>query len=142
MSSQNALTGCKQRIFNLLMTLTQTHDVGSVGYIVKLFIFGAATQDGSVMRWPNCQRRSTKRMSAPCEKSIRQTRNSHTACFNVSSSLPGRYTSRNWLSFSHSISRRDQFQNFVRIGALKTPLKPCCLHAPHYFHLSTSTVPQ
>jgi len=41
--------GCKWPILNILMTLAQTRDVGSVGYIVKLFIFGAATQDVSVM---------------------------------------------------------------------------------------------
>ena len=140
MSSQNALMGCKQRVINFLMTLAQTHNVGSVGYIVKLSIFAAATQDAFVMPWPNCQRRSTKRMSAPCGKSIKQTQNSHTDYFNVSQLLPGRYSSRNWQNFSHSNSRQDRFQDFVKIGASKIPQKPYSLHAPHYFPLPMSAI--
>jgi len=74
------------------------------------------------MPWPNCQRRSTKRMSARWEKSIRQTQNWPTDYFSALRSLPGHSVSRNWRSFSHLISRQDRFPKFREDWRLEDPV--------------------
>jgi hypothetical protein len=82
----------------------QTNNIGSVGFTVSLYIFVAVTQDGSVMPWLNCQVRLMRRMNARWERSRKQIGNLPIDCFSASPSLLGHLVSRNWRSFSHSIS--------------------------------------
>ena len=143
-SSQNAPTECKQPVLDLSVSLTQTRHVGSVGYIIRYSIFAAAIQEVSGMHWSSCQKLSTRHTNALCEdlKEPRQTQNLRADCFSASPSLPGRSMPRNWQSFSHLISRRDQFQNSARIGSWNIRWKQCCPLAPHWFPSSMLTIPR
>src|SRR6267154_1233220 len=123
------------------MTLAHFCDVGSDGWIVRWSTFATASQHVSGMHWPSYQRRSTRRISVPCEGSTRQTGNSPIACFSSSQWLPAHFTSRNWPTCSHSISRQNPYQNTIRIGAWKILCMPYYLRAPLYLPLSTTEAP-
>src|SRR6266576_680634 len=118
------------------MTLSHSCDVGLDGRIVRWSTFATASQHVSGMHWMSYQSRWTRHMSVPCEGSIRQTGNSPIACFNSSQWLHAHFTSRNWPTCSHSISKMDQSQNFMRIGVWKIQRMPYCLHVPLYLPLS------
>src|SRR6266852_6077772 len=123
------------------MILAHFCDVGLDGWIARWSTFATASQDVSGMHWPSYQRRWTRHMSVPCEGSIRQTGNLPIACFSSSQWLPAHFTSRNWPSCSHSISRQDQYRNSMRIAAWKIQRMLYCLHVPLYLPLSTTEVP-
>ena len=84
--------------------------------------------------YPACTGRVTKDtrrdMSVPCEGSMKQTGCSPIPRFSLSRWLPAHFTSANWPTCSHSISRRDQW-DFMRIGsAWKIRRMRYCLHVP------------
>src|SRR6266850_6762366 len=99
MSSRNTPMEGKQAILNYVFA--QTHDVGSVGCIVRHSIVAAVIQDLFGMPWPSCHRLSMRHTSAPWVRSNQQTRHLRTDYFSVSPSLPGLCVSKNWQSFSH-----------------------------------------
>src|SRR6266852_2745700 len=101
------------------MTLAHFCDVGTDGWIVRRSTFATASQQISRKHWTNYQRHWTRHMSVPCEGSISRGGKSPIAYFCSSQWLPAHFTSRNWPTCSHSISRQDQYRNSTRIGTRK-----------------------
>src|SRR5580658_9762724 len=121
------------------MTLAHFCHVGLDGWIVRWSIFATASRLVSRKHCSNYQRHWTRHMSVPYKESIRQIGNSPIGCFSSSQSLPAHFTSKNWPTCSHSISRQDQYRYSIRIGAWKIQRMLYCLHVPLYLLLSTTT---
>src|SRR6266852_5065508 len=123
------------------MSLAHFCDVGSDGWIVRWSAFSTTSQRVSRKYWPNYQCRWMRHMSVPCGGSQRHAGNSPIECFSSSQWLPTRFTSRNWPTCSHTISRQDQYRSSMRIGVWKIQRMSYCLHVPLYLPLSTTKVP-
>jgi hypothetical protein len=74
------------------------------------------------MLWMNYPTRLMGRMNAPCEQLTTRTEKLPDGSSTASPSLPARFESTNWRTFSQLISKPDRFRNIARIWGVKNPL--------------------